>query len=91
VTTLWRLKADVIAARRGRIPAKDLFADLVKQHDWTFRGFQRNSKSPLCKKAILRLHKNRSTTAPSEQLHDYLYNATTVFFACVFSDKLLYA
>ena len=80
----------LIAACVGRIPAKDLFEYLVKQHDWTFRGFQpKFSNLPHARKRFCDCIRTDQLTAPSEQLHDYLYNATTVFFACVFSEQAL--
>lgn len=80
----------LIAACVGRIPARDLFDYLIKQHDWAFRGFQpklSNLQHP--RKRFSDCIRTDQLAVLSDTLQDLLYNATTVSFACVFSEQAL--
>ena len=80
----------LIAACVGRIPAKALFDYLVNHHDWAFKGFQpKLSNLPHARKRFCDGIKTDQLVTLSDQLHDYLYNATTVAWACVFSEQAL--
>jgi hypothetical protein len=80
----------LIAACVGRIPAKTLFDYLVHHHDWAFKGFQpKLSNLPHARKRFCDGIKTDQLVTLSDQLHDYLYNATTVSWACVFSEQAL--